>query len=155
MFCQVLCRSTPKIANRNIEQGSLPCFRTLTMLELNTILCHGWSTACQEKRTNVETARPTEQGAGGEKKTVWEGEGAIRRRPEKQWQEGSWTIRLVQQVTQVGVFNNNQNALKPGVQKRIRTDFCQKRELFHSPDVILSYFAVMHCNLKSSLAAII
>lgn len=28
------------------------------------------STACQEKRTDVETTRSTKQGAGGEKKTV-------------------------------------------------------------------------------------
>ena len=40
-------------------------------------------TAWQEKRTDVETARPAEQGARGKTKTVREGEGTLRGRTEK------------------------------------------------------------------------
>ena len=98
-------------------------------------MCHGWSTACQEKRTDVETTRSTEQGAGGEKKTVWEGEGTIRRRSEKQWQEGPWTVRLIQQVPQVGALNNNQNPLKPDVFKNVIRTFLSKESVSACPSV--------------------
>ena len=63
---------------------------------LHTLFCLFSSTACQEKRTNVETARSTKQRVRGETQTVWARKSELRRRAEKQRTERPRTIGFVE-----------------------------------------------------------